>query len=191
MSKDPKSPNLRPPSAAVLGAALALGACSTTALQSAYKERDRAEESGYTDIKLSANRYRVTFTGDGKTTEPEIKDYLLRRAAEVTLAAGYTHFVFDDRGKEPTTYSRHVLEPAVPNPVPPSEFFGRSRFWFPPPATVVTKTLTVTNTTFFSEIVLLRPDQADGNPNALAARDILKRLGVPGVANGPRKEPPA
>ena len=175
----------------MLGVTLALGACSTASVPSAYKERDQVDESGYTDIRLSANRYRVTFTGDGKSTEPEIENYLLRRAAEVTLAAGYTHFVLDDRGKEPTVYLRHVLEPAVSNPNLPSVNYGRSRFWFPPPTTVTTKTLTVTNTTFFSEIVLLKPDQAEGNPNALAARDVLKRLKMSPVASGARKEPPA
>ncbi len=80
--------------AAVLGLALALAACAAPA---AYAPRRPGETTGYTDRELAPGRYRVTFTGNSVTTRDTVQDFLLLRAAEVTLAAGGTHFVFDDR----------------------------------------------------------------------------------------------
>ncbi len=60
---------------------------------------------GYSDQELTHNRYRVTFTGNSETPRETVEDYLLRRAAEVTLKAGYDAFLFDTRNtKAKTTY---------------------------------------------------------------------------------------
>ena len=84
------------------------------------------ETVGYTDLQLSPNRYRVTFSGNSATRREDVENYLLRRAAEVTLAAGYTHFAFDQRDTEARTYYREdFIDPYFGDP-----FYGpRAWYW--------------------------------------------------------------
>src|SRR6478735_1623900 len=77
-----------------LGVSLALAGCMTPAT---YAPRRPGAVTGYTDRELAPGRWRVTFTGNSVTARDTVEDYLLLRAAEVTLAAGGTHFMFDTR----------------------------------------------------------------------------------------------
>ena len=79
---------------AACGLALALAACTAPA---PYAPRRPGETTGYTDRELAPGRFRVTFTGNSVTERDTVENYLLLRAAEVTLASGGTHFIFDDR----------------------------------------------------------------------------------------------
>ncbi len=65
---------------------------------------------GYSERKLESNRYSVTFAGNAQTPRQVVEDYLLYRAAEVTLANGYDHFVLADQDTEADTrlYSNFV-----------------------------------------------------------------------------------
>src|SRR5262245_37470773 len=87
-------------------AALLIAACTTGPV---YKPRAPGETVGYTDTQLTANRYRITFSGNSATQRDDVETYLLRRAAEVTLASGFTHFVFDDRDTVARTYYRQTF----------------------------------------------------------------------------------
>ena len=80
--------------AALLFAAFLATACATVP---EYAPRIPGSLVGYTDVQLSPNRYRVTFSGSYYSTRDDVETYLLRRSAEVTLAAGYTHFVVQMR----------------------------------------------------------------------------------------------
>src|ERR1700760_554884 len=73
---------------------LVLAGCATPA---AYAPRGPGQATGYTDRQLSDNRWRVTFTGNSVTPRETVENDLLLRAAEVTLAAGHSHFLFDTR----------------------------------------------------------------------------------------------
>jgi len=73
----------------VLAAFLAT-ACATGPL---YQPRTPGSTVGYADLQLSQNRYRVTFSGGYDSTPSDVEMFVLRRAAEVTLQNGYTHFV--------------------------------------------------------------------------------------------------
>ena len=86
----------------------ALAACETGPV---YKPKGPGERVGYTDQQLAANRYRVTFTGNTATPRDQVENYLLRRAAEVTQAAGFTNFIFDTRDTEAKTYYRTDFDP--------------------------------------------------------------------------------
>ncbi|SFF53193.1 hypothetical protein SAMN04488120_10767 [Fontimonas thermophila] len=55
---------------------------------------------GYTEQRLEADRFRVSFHGNDRTTYDVVADYVLYRAAEITLANGYDHFVVIDRSTE-------------------------------------------------------------------------------------------
>lgn len=73
---------------------LGLGACATTPL---YKPQTSSVSSGYSEQQLDQNQYRVTFTGKRATSRTRVEDGLMLRAAEVTKAAGYSHFIVDGR----------------------------------------------------------------------------------------------
>jgi hypothetical protein len=85
---------------ALLLAALIASACATGP---EYQPRTPGSLSGYTDLQLSPNRYRVAFTGSYVSTRDDVEMYLLRRAAEVTLQSGFRHFVFQKRDTQPMT----------------------------------------------------------------------------------------
>jgi len=47
---------------------------------------------GYTDQKLDADHFQVTFKGNSDTPRATVESYLLYRAAEITVAQGYDWF---------------------------------------------------------------------------------------------------
>jgi hypothetical protein len=158
-------------------AALALAGALLAACMgpSPYAPRLEGQRTGYTDLALTKNRYRVTFTGNSATPRETVETFLLLRAAEVTRAAGYSSFMFDTRN----TKAEHSYQ-TVPYG-PPDPFWGRRGFgywggWgFPyePNYDVVVHT----NYDAYAEIVLLTPDQAAKEPRAMNAQEVITRLG--------------
>ncbi|TRD12755.1 hypothetical protein FGU71_06990 [Erythrobacter insulae] len=55
---------------------------------------------GYSDIRIDAEHYRVSFAGNQLTSRERVESYLLFRAAELTLLKGYDYFVIEDREVE-------------------------------------------------------------------------------------------
>ena len=187
----------RPAKRVVAGVALglvlvALSACQTGPV---YQPRGPNGVVGYTDEQLTPNRYRVTFTGSTGTKREQVEDYLLRRAAEVTLQSGYTHFRFDTRDTRERTYYRTTFGSYSgfdwrygPGFGPRSRFglglgfgprpFYWSSFAFNDPW-YSDQIIPVTRFSAYSEIVTLDSDQAVRDPDAIAARDILARLVPP------------
>jgi hypothetical protein len=157
-----------------LAMGLALSACMTPA---AYAPRQPGQATGYTDRELAPGRYRVTFTGNSATARDTVENYLLLRAAEVTLAAGGTHFLFDDRD----THARTTVH-ADPGFYGPGYWGGGFGYWgfrpawgyspFGPP-------LMISQTTryeAYAEIVVLKPGQDANEPRAVDARAIVSHL---------------
>jgi len=70
-------------------AALALAACATA---TPYQPLGARGSGGFADQRLEANRYRVTFVGNDYTSRQTVENYLLFRAAELTVANGYDGF---------------------------------------------------------------------------------------------------
>src|SRR6478752_9252141 len=85
---------------------------------SPYAPRLEGQQTGYTDLALTQNRYRVTFAGNSATPRETVESYLLLRAAEVTRAAGYASFMFDTRN----TKANHSYQ-TVP--------YGPDPYWGP------------------------------------------------------------
>jgi hypothetical protein len=93
----PRSDWRRRPLLAVL-LLLGLAACSTpTPYQPA------ADGYGYSEQQLESNRYRVTFSGNSVTPRETVQNYLLYRAAELTLAGGHDYFTLVDQNLERST----------------------------------------------------------------------------------------
>ena len=78
--------------AAALAAGVLLGACAT-----ATPYQPAREGQGYTEQRLETNRYRITYSGNSATPRETVENYLMYRAAEVTLNNGYDWFVIADR----------------------------------------------------------------------------------------------
>ena len=165
-----------------------LAACETGPV---YKPRAPGERVGYTDLQLTPTRYRVTFTGNSSTRREDVENYLLRRAAEVTLGAGYTHFAFDSRDTTARTYYRESFsDPFFADP-----FYGpRAFYWsswpyygYPygpygfgrPFGYGYGDLRPITSFSAYAEIVTLRANEAAGNPRAIDAQSLLQRLPPP------------
>ena len=93
---------------AALTVALGLGACATpTPYQPLTKSS--SVSGGYSDLKISADRYRITFQGNDVTERDTVERYLLFHAAEVTLRDGYDYFLLTNRNTD--RKSRTFIEP--------------------------------------------------------------------------------
>jgi hypothetical protein len=146
-----------------------------------YAPRAPGERTGYIDRQLAPNRWRVTFTGNSATPREQVEDNLLRRAAEVSLAAGYDHFMFDMRD---TAANNRVTAFAEPDPVWNGGWMWGRRFGFRPafgydpfgPDVDI-----VTNTSYqaYAEIVTLDDKQAAGEPKSVDARAVVRNLTPP------------
>ncbi len=159
-----------------LGALALLAGCATPA---PYAPRGPGQQTGYTDRQLGPNRWRVTFTGNSVTPREQVEDDLLLRAAEVTLSAGYTHFLFDTRD----TAARTRVS-AFPSYQPPDPFYwGRAwRFrprWGYDPFGPDVDIVTTTSYQAYAEIVVLSGDAAAREPTAVDAKAVIGHLRPP------------
>ena len=78
--------NLIRPVARAFPLLLAAGLLAGCMTPTPYAPRTEGQRTGYTDRALTQTRYRVTFTGNSITPRDTVENYLLLRAAEVTLA---------------------------------------------------------------------------------------------------------
>lgn len=77
-------------------AALLLAACATA--PTVYRSAAGTPSAvGYSEYRLEAGRYRVTFQGGAGASEVQVADYALLRAAELALRDGYDWFRIVDR----------------------------------------------------------------------------------------------
>lgn len=165
---------------------LALTAC---AAPTPYAPREPGGYTGYTDQRLDENRYRVTFTGNSVTRRETVEDYLLLRAAEVTLQSGYRYFIFDTRDTEAKTSYRSDF---VGWPGWHGHGFWYHHSWpyydpfFGPPYDTVT-TYPITRYQAYAEIVMLTPKQAKEEPHALDAQDVVDHIRPRAVPPPPPK----
>jgi hypothetical protein len=92
---------MRRPCLGVLGSgvlALLAGACATS-----YHERGPLF-GGVDSIQVSETSYRITVSGNQRTSSERIEDFVLLRASEIALARGYKGFVINqERDQSRTT----------------------------------------------------------------------------------------
>ena len=89
-------------SVALVAVIVVLAGCAS---QSTYQPAEKRGAEGYTETKLTNNRYRVTFTGNSVTPAETVKDFALLRAAELTLQEGYDWFNLADRNTDKKVHS--------------------------------------------------------------------------------------
>jgi len=133
----PITRNKRASHIAIAVALLALTSCATPTPYQPLGSGDSRASGGYSDQQLSADRYRVTFVGNTLTSRQTVENYLLFRAAELTLQEGYTSFTIVDRATDRDVQTRISRDPAFAGPYgwwrPSWSYFGGGiwRTWDP------------------------------------------------------------
>ena len=170
--------------------AVALLGCAS-AFGPSYRPRGANESVGYSDEQIAPNRFRVSFAGPAGSKLVEVEDLLLRRAAEITIKHGYTHFVFNTRRIETNLRGRRA--PEMWNPDLGLLFDcgrdgPRPEYNIDMIAPGYCPSTPILQYVASSEIVVMKAEEASRNPLALAAREVLARLAPSELAGEP---PPA
>lgn len=84
----------------VLFAAIAMIGCST-------QYQPEGFTGGFNDTQLSKDVFRISFTGNGYTSSDKVGDFVLLRAAELSMKNGYRYFAVID-GKETAAHSSYT-----------------------------------------------------------------------------------
>jgi hypothetical protein len=92
---------------------LGLSACAT---QTPYQPEipGGRVHGGYSEVRLSTNRFQVTFDGNTLTSRERVEAYLLFRAAELTVQNGFDWFRMEDRStqRDRQTYEEPRYHPS-------------------------------------------------------------------------------
>ncbi len=83
--------------ALITAATLLLTACASPSPTVYAPMSVTASGTGYEDVRIENDRWRVTFTGGGNASEAQVERLALRRAAELTLQNGFEWFEVVDR----------------------------------------------------------------------------------------------
>lgn len=89
--------------APIAALALVAGCETATPYQPLGATRTRG---GYTNIPLDQTHWRVTFIGNALTSRQQVENYLMYRAAELTLQQGYNCFTMVNRDTNKRTSVR-------------------------------------------------------------------------------------
>ena len=174
--------------AGLLVAATALTACATA---TPYQPNVRGQpvSGGFTDSRIEANRFRVTFAGNSLTSRETVERYLLYRAAELTVSEGNDWFVLVERDTDRRTRTYHDPDPFGPYGRygwwrPSWRYYGPSwgwRRWDPwygdPFWADRMDVRTVERFEASAEIVMGKGPKPADDPRAFDARDVMANLG--------------
>jgi len=161
--------------------ALALVACATA---TPYQPLGtRGTSGGFTEQRLENNRYRVSFIGNSYTSRARVENFLLYRAAELTLANGHDGFTIVHRETDPNIETR--VSPGFGGPYgwwrPSWRYYGRFGWrhwdpWFGGPFWADTIDVrTITRYEAIAEIIMFRGRPND--PRSFDARQVIANLG--------------
>jgi hypothetical protein len=168
--------------AAPAAIALLLSACATP---TPYQPRMRGSGGGFSEQRIEANRFRISFVGNSLTSRERVENYLLYRAAELTKQSGYDCFTSATRD----TVERTRMTGYRPFNTGPYGFWGpmwRYRYggywhmWDPwgydPFWADDIDIRTVTNYEASAEIVMSR-GTCPSDPRTFEANAVLRNLG--------------
>jgi len=102
---------------AIVAASVAMVAgCATPTPYQPLGARGTGASGGYSDQQVTDNRYRVSFVGNTLTSRKTVENYLLYRAAQLTLQRGYDSFTILDRATDRDVETRVSRDPAFAGP---------------------------------------------------------------------------
>lgn len=157
--------------AVVVALAAMLSACVTATPYQPAQPRG----FGYTEERLDQNRFRVTFRGNSLTTRETVEDYLLYRAAELTLQNGFSHFILVGRDTEAKTSYRYWVDQYGGRGWFNHGFPGWRRSMWDRPWAYDAQPVTTYSAT--AEIVLIKAARQDGEVRSFDAREVLVQVG--------------
>ncbi|MEH6702408.1 CC0125/CC1285 family lipoprotein [Parasphingorhabdus sp.] len=175
--------------AVILMTLLLLGCATATPYQPQIS--GQRVSGGYSETRLGDTRYRVRFAGNTLTSRQTVEDYLLYRAAELTVQRGYDWFRITDHTTE-TDRQTYVERFARYDPWYGSGYvnwrphwryyrsgtwstwhpYGRDPFW-----SFDTDVRTVERFEAEAEIVMHRGSMRTDASRAFDARKVLEELG--------------
>lgn len=181
-------------------AALALLAAGCAGKPTPYQPISSSSRvaGGYSETRLAADHFRVTFAGNSFTSRERVEASLLYRAAELTLQERYDWFVIEDREVE------HQVERDLhPDPLYRPWFYDNYGYWRPywryygprtgwrtwdpyfgdPFWADRIDTRTVERFEVSAEIRMGHGAMPQGNHKAFDARDVIARIG-PQIRSG-------
>ncbi|HET9159723.1 MAG TPA: hypothetical protein VFN88_03855 [Caulobacteraceae bacterium] len=142
---------------------------------------------GYSELKVTNNRFRVMFTGNTLTSRETVERYLLFRAAEVTLGEGADWFEIADRHTDHQSRTYYDRDPFGYGYGmwwrPTWAYVGRGRYvridpWGPGPFWPNDfSTETVTKYEASAEIVIGKGPKPANDPAAFDAHEVVNNLG--------------
>ena len=169
---------------------LMLAACATS---TPYAPAESERGYGFSEQRIENNRYRIMFRGNSSTTRETVENFLLFRAAELTLINDFDHFVVVESDTEARrSYSSTGSLYGGP------AFFGRSGFggrgfggrgfrggygfpyyaygfgWGSPYQGGITREITRYSAVAF--ITMHKGPKSEGNSQAFDARDVSENL---------------
>lgn len=141
--------------------------CSLTACAAGYRPYSAMRGGGYRDQKIDATTYRVSFEGNGFTTQDRVDRFLMLRCAEVTIENGAAYFVVLSAADQ--TRSGAFIQPGVSQTVQTSRYTSTTTtspgFGYP--------------VTFPAGSVMIRVSREDeaSQLGAFNAREVVANLG--------------
>ena len=153
--------------AAVVAAAL-LSACTTPTPYG-----PALDGKGYTQQQLEDKRYRVSFSGNSLTPRETVENYLLYRAAEITLESGNDYFRVVERDLDTKTRYRTTVS-GFGHGFHPFSYHHRS-FFGTGFSTATARP--ITSYQAFANIVVLDGGPATDDDRLYDARDVIDKLG--------------
>jgi hypothetical protein len=167
---------------ATAAALMMLSGCATPTPYQPLQVRG-ATTGGFSETRISSDRYRVNFQGNLSTDRDTVERYLLYRAAEITRDQGYDWFALADRDTE-----RQVREYIIADDPfgydywrPSWYYYGRGRWALihraDPFFHRTYERRTVDQYRATAEILLGRGAKPVNDVTAFDARDVLSNLG--------------
>jgi len=171
--------------AAPFAAALLLAGCATPTPYQPLNPHNQVS-GGYSEQRLTDNRFRVMFRGNEFTSRQQVENFLLFRAAEVTLQSGFDGFTMVTRATDPNVRTHVMGDPFGPGPWgywgPSWRYYGRFGWrswdpWMGDPFWADTMDVsTVTTFEASAEIVMYHGRRPD-DPRNFDAHEVIANLG--------------
>lgn len=89
----------------------ALPACATPTPYQPLGARGTGASGGFSEQRITPNRYLVSFAGNSLTSRQRVETYLLFRAAELTVQNGYDSFTIANRATDRDVETRVTRDP--------------------------------------------------------------------------------
>jgi hypothetical protein len=144
---------------------------------------------GYSEQRIEDNRYRVSFAGNELTAADTVQNYLLYRAAELTLDHDYDYFTVVDRNLDRSTAYWGTSDPYLG-----SGFITRRGDYVGGVGFRSYSARPIDTYTAYADVVMFEGEKPAAEVNAYDARSVLRQLGptiqaAPGVARRTVEQP--